>query len=66
LATIGKVAAKELEAQIMKREAMRRPLKAVSPPPEPQLRGGEDDMFGSSKWGSKLARMGYKPDQLAK
>ena len=49
LATIGKVAANELEAQIMKREAMRRPLKAVSPPPEPQLRGGEDDMFGSSE-----------------
>jgi hypothetical protein len=48
-ATIGKVAAKELEAQMMKREAMRRPLKAVSPPPEPQLRGGEDDMCGNKQ-----------------
>jgi hypothetical protein len=36
-AIVGKVAAKELEAQMMKREAMRRPLREVAPPPEPQF-----------------------------
>jgi hypothetical protein len=46
-ATMGKVAAKELLPQMMKREAMRRLLKAVSPPPEPQL--GDDMLVGKSR-----------------
>ena len=43
-ATTGKVAAKELVVQMMKREATRRPWKEASPPPEPQL--GEDMLVG--------------------
>jgi hypothetical protein len=39
---MGKVAAKELLVQMMKREAMRRPWKESAPPPEPQL---EEDML---------------------
>lgn len=46
-AITGKVAAKELEVQMMKREAMRRPFNAVSPPPEPQL--GEDILRGRAR-----------------
>ncbi len=46
-ATTGKVAAKELVVQIMKREATRRPSKEVSPPPEPQ--SGEDMLGGEAR-----------------
>ena len=41
---MGKVAAKELVAQMMKRDATRRLWKEVSLPPEPQL-GGDVDML---------------------
>jgi hypothetical protein len=41
---MGKVAVKEPVAQMMKREAMRRPSKEASPPPEPQL--GKDMLMG--------------------
>lgn len=46
-ATTGKVAAKELVVQMMKREATRRLLKEASPPPEPQL--GEDMLMGRAR-----------------
>jgi len=49
-ATTGKVAAKELLAQMIKREAMRRPLNAVSPPPEPQFVGEDsEDILGRQR-----------------
>jgi hypothetical protein len=51
-ATTGKVAAKELLPQMINREAMRRPLRAVSPPPEPQLVG--EDILEAARgqnWG---------------
>ena len=46
----GKKAPKEPVNQMIKREATRRPSKAVSPPPEPQLTEDED-MLGSSERG---------------
>jgi hypothetical protein len=36
-AIMGKEAPNVLPIQMIKREAMRRPLKVVAPPPEPQL-----------------------------
>jgi hypothetical protein len=51
-AMTGKKAPKEPVNQMIKREAMRRPSKAVSPPPEPQLTEDED-MLGSSERGCK-------------
>lgn len=41
-AKMGKVAPNELQVQMMKTEAMRRPVKVVAPPPEPQLTETED------------------------
>jgi hypothetical protein len=41
-ATMGKVAPNELMAQMMKTEAMRRPVKVVAPPPVPQLSAESD------------------------
>lgn len=49
-AMTGKKAPKEPVAQMMKREAMRRPSKAVSPPPEPQ---STEDMIRGSEGGYK-------------
>jgi hypothetical protein len=46
----GKKAPKEPVAQMMKREATRRPSKAVSPPPEPQ---STEDMIRGSEGGYK-------------
>jgi hypothetical protein len=43
-AITGKEAPNVLPNQMMKRDAMRRPLKVVAPPPEPQLT--LDDMVG--------------------
>jgi len=43
------VAAKELEAQIMKSDATRRPWKEESPPPEPQLGDSEDMSRGRGR-----------------
>jgi hypothetical protein len=56
-ATMGKVAAKELVAQMMKTEAMRRPVNVVAPPPEPQLSLSEDMLEGGERTGLPTERV---------
>jgi hypothetical protein len=58
-AITGKVAAKELVVQMMKREAMRRPWKESAPPPEPQLI--EEDMLRGRARGAKEDYSSYNP-----
>ena len=60
-ATTGKVAAKELEVQMMKREATRRPWKEASPPPEPQL--GVDMLMGRTR-GARDGCSSYNPARV--
>lgn len=60
-ATTGKVAAKELLAQMMKRDAMRRPWKESAPPPEPQLGAGEDIMRRRAGGAKRIVKSSYNP-----
>jgi hypothetical protein len=58
---MGKVVVKEPVAQMMKREATRRPWKEASPPPEPQL--GEDMLMGRTR-GAREDYSSYNPARV--